>query len=265
MNLYRIASVALVGLISTAAHASLITVDPNSFALGTDVSNATANVTLSSFWQPIANNVPEGESKPPAQFSSIYILDCGPYSSTCGAIDGYVFGHDAHTWPSTSFAREGAAATYLENPLAGIGAFEVFRADFANGTNFAQLIVGGSRIGEFPRLDAWGFDGTLLGTCATPGGQPVPSVGCGVVNIGNLNPSAPDYRDPWLLSFSTSSNDIAFVTAGGWAGTQYVSSLTFNNIRGVSSVPEPGTLALMLAGVVALALRRRRFLCLNAG
>jgi hypothetical protein len=253
MNSLRLPILASLLLGSSAANASLVTIDANSFATGTDVSNVTEGVTLSSMWTPDA---PVSDPPDPIawNFSPVTIVACADGTYDCSTIAGpNVFGHENHVgWNSTVFANEGRAKNYLAgDPVLSIQHTEVFRADFTNATNFVQLIVGGAHNNDYPRVDFWDTSGALIESCSTPdGGGYNPA--CNVVNLGDLGGVDVGFRQPWLISLTTPNYDIGFITSGGWAGGQFVTQLTFNE------VPEPGTLALMLVGAIGVALRRKR-------
>jgi hypothetical protein len=240
-------------LASSAANASLITIDANSFAAGTDISHVAAGVALSSMW---TAGGPSSDPFEPVVFNSapIYAVACAGGSYGCTTIAGSnVFGHDDHgVWDPRVFAYEGKAADYLEGePHSSIAAVEVFRADFTDATNFVQLVVGGAHNNDYPLIDFWDTAGALIASCSTldsGGANPA----CNTVNLGDPSGVNPGYRQPWLISLTSSSYNIGFVTSGGWAGGQFVTQLTYNK------VPEPGTLALMLVGALGMALRRRR-------
>jgi hypothetical protein len=253
MKTLRLPILATLVLGSSAASASLVTIDANSYAAGTNVSNAAAGVTLSSMW---TAGGPTSDPYEPVvfNFAPIYSVACAGSSYGCTTIAGSnVFGHDDHgIWDPRVFAYEGKAADYLEGePHALTAAVEVFRADFADATNFVQLVVGGAHNNDYPLIDFWDTSGALIATCSTTdsGGY---NPACTTVNLGDPSGVDPGFRQPWLISLTSSSYNIGFVTTGGWAGGQFVTQLTYNK------VPEPGTLALMLVGALGIALRRRR-------
>jgi hypothetical protein len=158
---------------------------------------------------------------------------------------------DNGIWDNSPFANEGMAARYIAGDLGLNFGFTVFRADFASATNFVQLVVRGC-CGDYPRVDFWGTNGELIGTCSTPAARAEHDEGCNVVNVGDLSNLDPDYQEPFLMSWTSSFADIAFVTFGGWAGSGEVHQITYN------SVPEPGTLGLFAVGAVGLLMMRRR-------
>jgi hypothetical protein len=127
-------------------------------------------------------------------------------------------------------------------------------AKFDHVTDSVQIIGGGASSGNFYRLDAWGIDGALLGTCvAYPEGYgySYSTTGCSQRQLGNTTTESSYTKDQWILSFQTDFSKIAFVTAGGYGGGQYVRSLAF-------SVPEPTVLSILCTGFLIMALARRR-------
>jgi hypothetical protein len=136
----------VVGLLSFfgSAHAALVTIDPGNFLPGTDISNATPGVTLSSW-----NFSPEsGDS-----FDPVFAADC---TADCG---GWLQGQRIFSGSQGfRFANTSAAAFRLKFPTSPVPErFNVLRADFAEPTNFVQLI-GGGYDGGGDALDLIAFD-----------------------------------------------------------------------------------------------------------
>src|SRR5688572_23137434 len=124
------------------AQATIITIDPSSYAPGTDISNATPGVTLSAFswnygWFDPAVNAPTltpitvatatfGVFTDEAVFGGSIRTGAGP--------DGAGFGDVKYANDALAFMRTGTQGA--------VNTFSVLRADFDAPTNFVQLILG---------------------------------------------------------------------------------------------------------------------------
>jgi len=246
------------------ARASIVEVNPGLFSPGTDISNAFVGVTLSAISLSFSQNYgvfPVDGPQPPLDSSPVFAVECTPcISPTDGQM---VFGHGsnaANITDSWDWWSENQAAQYLTAAATTDGSYFyhefggwiTLRADFSSPTNFAQVIGAGKGSGNFFLVDFWGTDGKLLGRCGNDGTTLSASPGISCVETGLTDNHA---NDPWNMSLTSANDDIAFVTAAGWAGGQYVDSLAFNKPTGV---PEPASVALFGAGLFAMHLVRRR-------
>lgn len=245
----RVLLFAALAFTSFDANATFITVDPSLYADGTDLSHIVPGLTLSSMSVDTFRREEPTDVLPPAQYLPIIVVDSLKDPSK------NMFGHPDNGIWDNSFANEGPAARFLGNELGLVNAFNVFRADFASGTNYAQLLVRGC-CGDLPRVDFWGLDGALIGTCSTPAASAVNGEGCSVVNVGNPSNTFPDYQEPFLMSWTSSTANIGFVTFGGWMGGGEVHQISYNDLY--TAVPEPGPLALFAVGVFGLGVMRSR-------
>jgi len=257
MKAIKIVCGVLFGLLVKQASGYTITADPTYFSSGTELSTAFQGVTLSSLtitqqdtWS--NSEIPEVSSMP------IYSVLCSPCAqSTNGQ---YVFsptatgnyGNSSSFYPS--FGEEEDVARVLTGdahvPGTVIGS-AVFMAKFDHVTDYVQVIGGGATNANFYRLDAWGADGALLGTCVAFPGDYAGTPGCSQRQLGTTTTESAYTKDQWILGFQTDFSKIAFVTAGGYGGGQYVRSLAF-------SVPEPSALGILGAGLLVMMFAGRR-------
>lgn len=220
------------------AHATLITIDPDNFAPGEDISNATPGVTLSTYskdWTDLSTS----------HFSPIRAVFCDQCST--GAFNGEnVFGTNAGN-PTFIDAAHVLPDREFEEP------YVAFRADFTNPTNYVQILGGAFGPGN-TELGLFAFDSedNLIGSCVS-GGEDLPSTpGCDLL-LGLPTPGRdPALYDPWALTVNTATFNISYVIAGGLLNGQVVKSMSF------VSVPEPSSWALMALGVILILVVQRK-------
>jgi hypothetical protein len=225
---------------SMAASAAIISINPDYYAPGTDISNATAGVTLSAYswsggyFDPAVSSL---------SMTSIFATACG---ASCGPFSGQnVFGSDSD--PSFGQFRHFYTLNDIigGNPPRPIDAFSLFRVDFDSATNFAQIVAGAG--GEdYAFLLAFDSSNNLVGRCDS-----------GSSCAQYLTPEIADIRrGAAQLSISSGSNNIAYLLAGGGFHDKLVQSLTFSR-----TVPEPATFGLFALGLMGFAALRRRHGC----
>ena len=217
--------IALLLLLSTApvTHAVLVTLDPNDYAIGTNLSNAQEGLTISRLQWP--NGSPFDAPLSP-QRSNVLATECSPYYS-CLTPTSLGFGLTYMLYEFSACERGGSSCGPQVNALELL---------FTNPTDaVSMLLTYGS---DAPIMYAYDTSGALIETCSGYGAQ------CGVEFEHG------PYEFATTLSINREERDIARIVVGGMAGTSFAQSLTY-------SVPEPGSLALFGIGLVGLLLRRR--------
>jgi hypothetical protein len=224
---------------SMPSRAAIISINPDYYADGANISNATAGVTLSAF------NWAGGFFDPAVStpdLAPIFASACG----ACGPFSGqHVFSGGLSENYFGGFRDYNVLAGVVGgNPPTQVGAFNLFRADFAAPTNFVQVIAGAGGE-EFTFVTAFDTDDNAVGSC---------SLGSGSLCDLYLTPEYTDVRTgAYQLSISTGTNNIAYLLAGGGIASTRIQSLTF-----VRSVPEPATLGLFAVSLVGFGIARRR-------
>lgn len=235
-------------LISTAAHAAFLSIDPSRFAAGTDISNAYEGISLSN----ISGGYPPST---PLTTSAVFATQCvGCADEMSGKI---VFGHDPLAFDVAPYVFDYAdfAARYYEEDYSSTyhfvaGRWNALRIDFLQPTSSIQVIGGGARNGNFFMFDVWDASGRRIARCSSALLDPQ----CGATALNTVEPDPS--KSIWSFTFNSSSPSISFITAGGWGGGQYVHSVGFE-------VPEPSTFTLFALGLLvvltgARAHQRRR-------
>jgi hypothetical protein len=212
-------------LVATQAQALLVTLDPDDFAVGADVSQAIDGVTLSRvFWASRENYTR----------SPLTVRDCMGYSNYCGSPTGlHDFGGgsglDVRVVPSLF----DMSCCYLSNPVS------VVEIAFDSPTNHVSLVM--HMIMDHGVMVALDSDDNILAVCRQ-----------------GLNSECPvtllmqEGIDSWheLVTLETEEENIARILFGGYSAAARLGAITV-------SVPEPGTLGLLGIGIFGIGLSRR--------
>jgi len=222
---HSIAVLVLVGVFASPAKADIIVLDPNAYAIGTDVSEILPGLSMS---------VVAGQSFWEATHSPV-VVTAGGYGSDFGSLD----------LGRTYFAE------YLERCTPGAGGtgrecdhqYRLQELTFDAPTNFIQISAAAGADGF--AMYAYDAAGNRIGSCGFLWGSTYGNPGC--VNLLASSVSV----NHGAMTFQREQGDISRVLFGGLAGTASITGVQY-------SVPEPSSLAAILIGVAAFQLRRRR-------
>jgi hypothetical protein len=234
------------------AKATFVTLEPDNFAVGTNVSSVSSLVSLSTFHKSI------GTANSPV-FSSVYVSDCATPNGCAGTTGTRVFS-DAFggldKWGGLGgsiydavqcFGALGRNATssYCE-ASASSHQFNVMVMTFADLTDSVEL---SGAFNQQDSTDLFGFDDSfnLVGVSS----RSFDFSGCG---SGAASPLA---YCRTTVSLTSALTDIRYVLAGGWSNGSALDNLRFE-APDATHVSEPGALALFAGGLACMALSRRR-------
>jgi hypothetical protein len=212
---------------SAPASATLVTIDADSFAAGTDISTAFSGVTLSSIAY---------------QGSGNYVIGSVVAEESYRAVTGTnVFGNGTGFggWNDT-FAPD----CMLTLRACGFAGSNAMLIEFDTLTDYVALQ--GNWISDGASIWLYDENQVRIGSCDSVFGYA--STAC----YQPLGPNANGYGNNWELSFSSLTANIKYVLASGQAAGVGLDALTYN------SVPEPGVLALFGVGLLGLFLGRRQ-------
>lgn len=243
-------AIACLLLMSASANALIITIDPDDYAAGTNLSNLGTGVTLST--------ITGGAGATTPTLSSVYAQrspQCLSDPTTCDATTGVQgFGTTADAESNLYFdwsTVNDAAACFRQYSLGAacdlfLESFQAMLIAFDSPTDYVQL--SGAFLTD--AMDLIAFDSAFNRiTCVLPD--------CVSTHTFDFRESAGYQYNTTTVSLSTSGQSIAYVVAAGVAGNSSLDRLLFN-VADASNVPEPGTLALFGAALAGLGLRRRR-------
>jgi len=213
------------------AWAVLVTIDPDDYAPGTNLTNLIPGVSISSFSSPGNGTF---------SFSDVYAAQdaaCLLGPGNCRAVTGAnVFTMDAsgifnsnQGWFDSPNARRcfadvGTGSCSSEN-------FRALVISFDNPTDYVQ--ISGWFTSDWPLLYAFDSSRTLIGGGSEEG-------------IMQHDTSA-------ATRYQSSLTNISFVVAAGWAASSTLDAFVYNDV----SVPEPGTAVLFGLALVGFAASRR--------
>jgi hypothetical protein len=219
--------------VCTPAWAVLVTVDPDGYAPGTNLSNLIPGVSFSTFSSPGNGSF---------SFADVYSAEdsaCVGGPGECKAVTGTkVFSRDGggildpnHGWFDSPTARR-----CFERVASGSCAEENFSAlliSFADPTNYVEM--SGWFTADWPLLYAYDASRNLIGGGTEEGAGSSHTVG--------------------VTRYQSSLSNISFVIAAGWAASSHLDVLRYDDMN--TSVPEPGTALLFGLALLGFAAARR--------
>ena len=271
VTLRTFVAVAVALLTTTASvHAYVVTIDPDEYGAGTNLSNVAPGATLSLF-----TNREEGWLPGAVRKESVYAVTSSYPSAPTGSL---VFGGNPYGSRSTYFYNVLDGAPCISVGTCSSELFSVLRVDFERSTDYVEFWSGwdsNSPDGAF--FVAFDRNNTRLVTCYGGGagvsdrqigdaaawtlyGAGRESVCGSLIDIRNREDTGDGrYIADMYYSFALSrpQDDIAYVLWGAAAydwSPNVVDRLSYR----VRNVPEPGTLALLSLGLAGLGVSRRR-------
>ena len=220
-----------VSALSAPAHALIIqTIDPDNYAIGTNLTNAIPGVTISRLEQPY-----------------------GGFGVPYNPVRRDVFaGQNPYYLPAEGFLSFGGTTgidnyrvCYSTGMMGCSQGYSLVEFLFDTPIDFFQLNF--TWLSDAPGVLAYDSGGNEIAFCGTPFGQ-LPATGpCDLLQ--QYDPSGGTNRS--IYSLGLDSRTVSRIVAGGWPGNSVVTQIAY-------SVPEPGTLALLGLGFAGLGLSRRR-------
>lgn len=230
--------------------ATIVSINPNDYEIGVDISFLTSGVTLQTVTVPqydVASADGLGP-KIPLESSPVYATLCTPCRPSS---DGQnVFGNNGlGGFPSTVFFDANKVGAYMTNGVANPGSV-AFRAEFDLPTNFIELTIGGAFTGNFSYLTLWDINGKQITSGLSDSGSQM--------NISG-NPGVPCDRTACIFDFTSMEANIAMIIAGGYGGGEYIENMSFNRTQ----VSESSSIQLLGVGFLALILAKSSRKLLN--
>lgn len=266
MDLFRalLIQVALAGIFAAAsANASLISVEPDNYAPGTDLSTNSAHhgvalATWSSNGQGAYGFSPVYAAVDPtcetdSGSCNYAVSGTNVFSSTPDG-DGFGMAWNADTSAVDTFQILGESFCNCRDPFRGLLII------FDGQTDYVE--ISGRFWSDVPVL--WAFDSDLnwLGVSDHNSWvHLVSDIPCFLYGDVSCEQGPSGARNVLTTSYRSQSGatDIAYVLAGGWSASASLDLLRFNAPS--HSVPEPGTLALLSLGLIGVGFVRRRRTC----
>lgn len=231
----RTLALALLLGMSFGANATLVTIDPDDYALGTDLTHAGPGLTLQTLSQ-------RGITYYDPAILPVIAADCASSSVRCGDPDytsefgsttSSVYGVIENWYGCSSVGHTG----YCRD------GFRVLDMVFDSPTDYLQIETGWGS--DPPAFMAFNSAGERVLYCSAF------QASCG---NGAVQTQTVGVGEHWsIMTVQLASADIARVVFGGQMGGANIGEITYN-----VHVPEPGTLALLSLGLLGAGLARRR-------
>lgn len=247
-----LASVALLMLAGGTANAALITIEPDDYAPGTDLSHIVAGVTLESLYQqgfsgtntynPVVNALYAGIPCNGGGWTNCEVAATGDQMFASSPTSGGWEYLDAF-YANDCISRGGAPA------YGCVQGFSVVSARFDGGTSFVSF----DAVWRSDPLWVYAYNsaGQLVASCFGPNEPTNPSC----YTATGFHPDNHNWSTG-TMTVASAAGDIAWVIAGGDNGGSGVDRLVFES--SAASVPEPATLGMLLAGVAGGFIARRK-------
>lgn len=229
-------------MMATTANATIITIDPDGFDDGKNLTRVFPGVTIQYLSAYGSTGV---------EFRDAFVtedLGCHTPGASCRAATGTkLFSELTGTADSGSPSIAEAASCFQNGDFCasagshwGGRGFNLLLVEFQHPTDFAQ--ISGTWLNDW--VMAYAFDSNFNQVAASQfGGQ------------FDLSRCRGDTSNDWCantVSVESSHQNISWLLAGSWAGIANVDDLRFN------SVPEPSTLSLLGVAIFGLAIRRKK-------
>lgn len=245
----RIFAILLALLGASTAGATIITIEPDSYRPGQDLSNLGEGARLYSF-----TNVREPWEIVSPSLASVYAQrnqSCVDDPYRCDAATGAQgFGNTSEPLSALYgdwFEVHAAANCWQWFNTGGPSnrcdddPFRAMLIEFDRPTDYVE--ISGALLSDPPSMIAFDADFNILGGCGYGDGP----------NCSGLYNSRPSFEfNLRTVSLITETPLISYVLAGGTAGNSSLDNLRYR-------VPEPGTLALFALGLLGLGIRRKGF------
>ncbi len=237
----KLLAFSLLTLVST-SHAGVVSINPASFAPGTEITRAFEHVTLFTLAPDFSQGVPVSPELPALKYIPVYAFRCSdcPAPLTNKMMFGTRFrwleNPNGDLSPIWSWANRADSTLSGESYLFPAQPFDALYVQFDQPTDFVEIVNSGTEgmvRGNFFRLTAWDENGKQILVCSSfaTADEEVPRPGCSTIHGQSI-------ADPTTLIMRIRHPRIAFVTAGGWAGDRYAISLKYNQL-GCGRSPHP--------------------------
>jgi len=236
-----VALTALLALVCSSAFAQevLVTIDPNDFAAGQNISSATPGVLLRTMTA-VANPDPNAPGSFVPQYASAVFAS--PVAAGCRAFENVpcspggslVLGYSAGTVPATApilWGEENGAANCLvicDSNQAAKLFVPALRIDFSQPTDLVSAVIAfydedGGGLEGFKTVEAFDANGQSVALCA---GEPpgIPVTGCATTVLSSGTDSG------WaMFTIARPTADVSFVLIGGRGNVRPVAQVQFDS------------------------------------